>query len=60
MREIIIILAIIGLVWVFIKIEIWLICKSREKFLDLGRAYKELKNSREDLYNLLKSKELRK
>jgi len=53
-------LAFLGFILAFFKIELWLWYKSREKFLELTRAYKELKQSRENLYKLLKDKELEK
>jgi hypothetical protein len=58
MREIIFILSVIGFMVAFFKIEIYFIRKSREKFLEAGRAWKELKESKDNLYNLLKDKEL--
>jgi hypothetical protein len=60
MREIIFILAVIGFMVAFFKIEIYLWQKSREKFLEAGRAWKELKEAEQDLHKLLKDKELEK
>jgi hypothetical protein len=60
MREIIFILSVIGFMVAFFKIEIYFIRKSREKFLEAGRAWKELKEAEQDLHKLLKDKELEK
>lgn len=58
MREIIFILASIGFLVAFFKIEIYLLCKSKEKILEAGWEYKEFKKAEQDLHNLLKDKEL--
>ena len=58
MREIIFILASLGLLVCFIKVEIYFIQKSRENFRELKKAYKELKEAEQDLHNLLKDKDL--
>ena len=58
MDKLIFILAVAGFILAFFKIEVWLIHKSRENFRNLKEAYKELKESKEDLHNLLKDKEL--
>jgi len=58
MREIIFILSIIGLIWAFIRVEIYFIYKSRESFRELKQAYKDLKKSKQDLKEFLKDKEL--
>ena len=42
----------------FFKIEIYFIQKSRESFRDLVNSYRELRQSRTNLHNLLKDKEL--
>ena len=42
----------------YIKINIYFIQKSRESFRDLLDSYRELKQSRTNLHNLLKDKEL--
>jgi hypothetical protein len=54
MREILFILSVIGFIWAFIKIELWLIHKSRESFKELKEAYKNYKKSKEDLYKFIK------
>jgi len=58
MKEIIYILASLGLLICFIKLEIYLWLKSREKFLEAGRAHKEMKKAEQNLHNLLKDKDL--
>jgi hypothetical protein len=58
MNIILYILAVIGFIWASFKIEIYLLRKSKEKFLEAGRAYKELKEAEQDLHNLLKDKDL--
>lgn len=58
MDKLLYILMVILFLVCFIKIEIYLWQKSREKFLEAGRAWKELKESKDNLYNLLKDKEL--
>jgi hypothetical protein len=58
MREIIFILASLGLLICFFRIEIYFIHKSREKFLEAGRAYKKLKEAEQNLHNLLQDKDL--
>jgi flagellar biogenesis protein FliO len=58
MKEVYFILLVIIFILAFIKIEIYFIYKSREKFEELKKAYIDLKNIREDLHNLLKDKDL--
>lgn len=58
MRELLFLLSVIGFIWAFIKVEIYLFKKSREKFLELKQAYKELKDAEQDLHNLLQDKKL--
>jgi hypothetical protein len=42
----------------FYKINLYFIRETGKRFLELKNEYRELKESREDLYNLLKDKEL--
>ena len=58
MKEIIYILASLGLLVCFIKVEIYLWQKSRENFRELKQAYKKWKEAEQDLHNLLKDKDL--
>jgi len=58
MDKIIFILAVLLFLVAFIRLEIYFIQKSREKFRDLGRAYKELKEIKKGLYNLLKDNKI--
>jgi hypothetical protein len=48
------ILATIGFIFCFIKIEFDLIQKSRRTFKELSQAYKDLKQSEKDLEKFLK------
>jgi len=56
MKEIIYILASLGLLVCFIKVEIYLWQKSRENFRELKEAYKELKEAKENLFYHLSGK----
>jgi len=58
MKEIIYILASLGFLVCFIKLEIYLWQKSRENFRELKQAYKKWKEAEQDLHNLLKDKDL--
>jgi hypothetical protein len=49
---------IIVFIIAFFKIEIYFIHKSCKKFKELKQAYRELKEAKKDLYNILKTKEL--
>jgi len=57
MREIIFILASLGLLICFIKVEIYFIQKSRENFRELKQAYKELKEAEQELKKIIKENE---
>jgi len=54
MIKLLYILSIIGLIWAFIRIELYFIYKSRESFRELKEAYKDLKKSKDDLEEFLK------
>jgi hypothetical protein len=58
MVKILFILSVIGFLICFIKIELYFIYKSREKFRELKEAYKDLKKSEQNLHNLFKDKRL--
>ena len=58
MNKILLIIWTILFLIAVVKIELYFLYKSREKFLELKKVYKELKKSKEDLYNLLKDKRL--
>jgi len=60
MKELLFIIWVILFIIGFIKVELFLIYKSRQKFLEFSRAYKELKEAEQNLHNLLKDKELEK
>ena len=45
------VLSVIGFLICFIGLEIWLIYKSREKFIELKKAYKELKEAKNNLFS---------
>ena len=54
-------MALVGLFLIcFYKINIYFIRETGKRFLELKNEYRELKDSREDLHNLLKRKELEK
>jgi len=52
-KDIIYLLLVAGLMIAFIKVELYFIFKSREKFNELKKAYAELKQTRKDLEDLL-------
>jgi len=58
MIKILFILLVIGFLICFFKLEIYFIKKSKVKFLELKKAYKELKEAEFNLHNFNKDKEL--
>jgi cbb3-type cytochrome oxidase subunit 3 len=42
----------------FIRLEFYFFQKSKERFIDLKKAYKEFKEAKEDLHNLLKDNDI--
>jgi hypothetical protein len=57
-KDLIYILAVAGFIWAFIRVELYFIRQTREKFLEIRGMFLELKILRDNLYNSMKDKRL--